>query len=1157
MAALALASAFPVTSATAGWSWVASLPSLFEYDGNVAAAAGPDGRIYALGANQGNGSSFAAYVPEKDSWQAIAPAPNPSNGSAATTGADGHIYLMTGISGAVDVYDVCTGSWSAIAAMPERRQHMAAATGTDGRIYAIGGALDSEAPTNAVSVYDPAVKTWAPVAPMRTPRSGLAAVTLADGTIYAIGGAPVVLGGYSTGPLNTVEKYTPGAPGTPGTWTTVAGMTTGRYLASAALGADGLIYVMGGITGGSGAGSNSVETYDPKVDHWSAAVAPMSAGRQSLGATTGPDGRIYAIGGYADYGRPLHTVEAFPTGTGQAPRSPFTCPPVDTPPSPSFTPGRWTAVAPMHSPRTNLAAATGPDGRIYAIGGTPGNGYTRGVTTVEAYDPRTNSWTTVQPMHEGRAGLAATTGPDGKIYAVGGGPLSVEAYDTAKDEWQEVTPLPGLIQDEGAVTGPDGWIYELGGIECPQRYGTAICPRVGDVRRWKPGTDHWQDMAPMPNPNSTFGTALGGDGLIYTMGGGATGGSGGNTVQAYNVKNDSWSQAVAPMTYSHNLFPGASTLDGRVLAIGGGGPGSAAVEGYVGCANRWEGLAPMLTGRTGHAAATGPDGRIYVVGGTPSDIHNPIAPIPTSTVEAYTPLPPPMTAPVGCPSASISNAAPVGKDSYKTVYATFMVSIGPTPPTRSASVAYSTQDGQDGPGYKGAVAGRDYEQTAGVLQFPVGTTSRTISVPIDPTTRAGPETRFYVNLSKPTGVFLGTAQAVGTILASSDVPYSGPSLAIGDVSVTRTHATVVPAIFTVTLSGPAPTQRVTVDYVTRDGQGPNGAVQGTDYEFATGTLDFEPGDPPSQQIHVGIIGSPRTGGPDKTFSVVLSNPTNATVSRPVGTGTISDAADGLSIGNSTVVEPTTGSVPASFTVTLSDALTNPVTVDYTTVNGSATAGRDYRPTSGRLTFLPGDQELIVDVPVLADPTIDGTEQFSVTLTRPTGTVLSRATGTGTILENDVLVIVPGTPGTQGKPGYIIPGQQLPLTHSIVTTTIHQQAVQQAVQAQQQAQAQQQLQAQSQLQSQVQVQVQPGLMIERQRQIQLQKEGVDGRTLLASDRRASPAPPLPLAWVAVFAGLGVLASRRSRGERRGRARVTFRPSRTHRIPRGGRWNRRWR
>lgn len=105
----------------------------------------------------------------------------------------------------------------------------------------------------------------------------------------------------------------------------------------------------------------------------------------------------------------------------------------------------WTTVAPMLTARDNLAAATGADGRIYAIGGTA----PLFVGTVEAYTLSTDSWSAGKPIPTALASLAAATGADGRIYAIGGnsanGPLNtVEAY----------TPFPAPSPGLGAVGQP-------------------------------------------------------------------------------------------------------------------------------------------------------------------------------------------------------------------------------------------------------------------------------------------------------------------------------------------------------------------------------------------------------------------------------------------------------------------------------------------------------------------------------------------------------------------------------------------------------------------------------------------------------------------------------------------------------------------------------
>ena len=119
-----------------------------------------------------------------------------------------------------------------------------------------------------------------------------------------------------------------------------------------------------------------------------------------------------------------------------------------------------------------------------------------------------------------------------------------------------------------------------------------------------------------------------------------------------------------------------------------------------------------------------------------------------------------------------------------------------------------------------------------------------------------------------------------------------------------------------------------------------------------------------------------------------------------------------SITGATVTEPATARArtTATFTVTLSHASTSTATVDYQTSDGSAQSPQDYLPASGTLTFAPGETTKTINVTVNGDgvnepfePRGSGrtaTEQFSVTLTNPTGgTVIGTGTATGTILPN--------------------------------------------------------------------------------------------------------------------------------------------------------------
>ena len=84
----------------------------------------------------------------------------------------------------------------------------------------------------------------------------------------------------------------------------------------------------------------------------------------------------------------------------------------------SPTLNKWTNVAPMPTARWVSAAAQGPNGRLFVMGGLGAGG--TALATVESYNPNLDAWSTVVSMPTARFGLAAAAGFDGRIYAYGG-----------------------------------------------------------------------------------------------------------------------------------------------------------------------------------------------------------------------------------------------------------------------------------------------------------------------------------------------------------------------------------------------------------------------------------------------------------------------------------------------------------------------------------------------------------------------------------------------------------------------------------------------------------------------------------------------------------------------------------------------------------------
>jgi hypothetical protein len=112
------------------------------------------------------------------------------------------------------------------------------------------------------------------------------------------------------------------------------------------------------------------------------------------------------------------------------------------------------------------------------------------------------------------------------------------------------------------------------------------------------------------------------------------------------------------------------------------------------------------------------------------------------------------------------------------------------------------------------------------------------------------------------------------------------------------------------------------------------------------------------------------------------------------------ALPALSVGDVTVQEGNRGSTWARIPLTLSAASATPVAVSYATRNGTATAGRDYRAVSGRLTFPAGSRSRIVSVAVLGDTAVEGAETFALDLSLPQAATLAKSSGTVTIRNDD-------------------------------------------------------------------------------------------------------------------------------------------------------------
>lgn len=122
----------------------------------------------------------------------------------------------------------------------------------------------------------------------------------------------------------------------------------------------------------------------------------------------------------------------------------------------------------------------------------------------------------------------------------------------------------------------------------------------------------------------------------------------------------------------------------------------------------------------------------------------------------------------------------------------------------------------------------------------------------------------------------------------------------------------------------------------------------------------------------------------------------------------------LSISDTTVSEGNAGTVNATFTVTLSSASAETVTVEYIKANGTATAGSDYQAAIGTLVIPAGQTTGTITVLVSGDRLAEATETFFVNLSSPTNAVINDGQGVGTIVDDEPRISISDVSKSEGR-----------------------------------------------------------------------------------------------------------------------------------------------
>ena len=307
----------------------------------------------------------------------------------------------------------------------------------------------------------------------------------------------------------------------------------------------------------------------------------------------------------------------------------------------------------------------------------------------------------------------------------------------------------------------------------------------------------------------------------------------------------------------------------------------------------------------------------------------------------------------------------------------------------AVSASYATQAGT-------AIAPDDFTATSGTVSWADGeTATKQIVVPIVDDAISELTENFSILFSNPTGG-LNIAESTAQVnVVDNDNP-GVISMSLTSVSVSESATTLnITATRTVASVG-----AVSVSFATANGT----ASAGTDYTAASGTLNWASGETGAKTIAITILDD-AIEEVDESFTVTLSNPTGgATLGAATTTVTIEDNDANPGILRFTVASRQVSEALGTVQIDVDrfGGSLGEVTIDYTTADGTATAGSDYTSTSGTLTWVDGERSTrSFSVPIVNDTAQEGDEFFTLTLSNPTGGAVLGTPSTETVtIQND-------------------------------------------------------------------------------------------------------------------------------------------------------------
>jgi N-acetylneuraminic acid mutarotase len=274
--------------------------------------------------------------------------------------------------------------------------------------------------------------------------------------------------------------------------------------------------------------------------------------------------------------------------------------------------GSWTSRAPLPTARRGMAVWAA-NGLLYSMGGSNSAGTV--LTTVQAYNPSTNSWTNKASLPAARQTGNGAVMINGIIYLPGGNDASglptktLYAYNTSTNTWSSKAQMPAFSSCGGsAVIG--GKIFVFSGCT---RSSTGAQTTAAFLHRYDPAANTWTTLRAAPVSHFQPVVASIG-GKLYVAGGSNGTGTALSRMDMYDPTTNAWTLRAAMPTA--RVGAAGTGINGKLRVMGGrnGTTYLRTVEAYDPIANAWTTQASMPTPRAALGVG-GVSGFLYAVGG--------------------------------------------------------------------------------------------------------------------------------------------------------------------------------------------------------------------------------------------------------------------------------------------------------------------------------------------------------------------------------------------------------------------------------------------------------------------------------------------------------------------------------------------------------------